>query len=606
MDQYMHSFTVMGPQRWQITDAANPTVYTAGPEQGGTTAAIAANLALDQGAAGYTNPTYADSARPRPEFVTFPNNQYTESGYAAGVESVVTALGPGSSYGVIWFEGLNEPVNAGLTQAQSAYQYGQFRTAIKAANSSAMALGPCEVAYGPNSANTDFTPSIAGFVIFLSNLTVPLDGCSVHNYNSYNGDFIATDGWLTPLRAALATAGYTSSLPLWYTETGNIAPNWQLFDPHRLVAWTAQLYLTGERFGMPKEHIYWFFDTTVSGFGPGIKNPYTFDLLPQLTFWRVYSEEIFGKTYSSALSFGTIGSNFYRGNVYTGSNGTCVALTAQGNPSDTVTLAISDTGAITYSDWSGNTSTVTPVNGQIKVPIGDLPTYVRLSASCTVSVADVGNGVFAATNLATAATVTSGSGASNTSLVNNGIYETSGYLSGPDVTFWSGAVPDSLTFTWSTGQTIKKVMIRQLAPWYNFHPTGLESASAMVAGKLEYWNGSGWLPCPTVAANHWNGEGVYNNTTAVSNLGLMGGSPWMVTFYDNHWCHNIDFAFSITTTRIRWTITNVSYGHVPDANAAAYAPFGFYAAQTRQVPVSEVLIIQGTAAPSPTYGSFPI
>lgn len=603
MDEYMHGFLVSGPQRWQIKDAANPTVYGAGTEQGGTIALIQANIALDQ-SAGWSDPSYVDSARPRPQFVQFPNNLYTESGYVSGVTATVAALGPSTTYGVTYFEGLNEPNGShGLSAAQSAAQYNTFRMAVKSGNTNALAMGPCEVEYAPNGADSNhFNPQMSQLTAWLSGVSAStLDAFSVHDYNAYNGDFIVTDGWFGGVRTALAAASYPANLPFFLTED-SVGDAWNVYDVRRLVNWTAQLYLTGERWGIPKEHIYWFFDTDLGGFDSTWLKEATGELRPQATFLRVYSEEVYGKAYSSALSFGTIGGNFYRGNVYVGTLGTCVALTAQGNPGDTVTLAVSDTGNITYSDWQGRVSTVTVAYGQITVPILDLPTYVRLSASCTVSVVDAGGGLVSGVpiNIATTAVATSSTGSPNIALVNNGVYETGGYLSGPDVMYKSTSLPDAITLTWSTSQPIKKVVIRQAPPWANYQ------ACAMIQGKLEYWNGSGWLPCPTVAARHWNAIGQYNNTTATATLAQIASSPRMLTWYDMNWCHNVDLSITIQTTALRWTVTAASFGEIPTVGAAVYAFFPVAGQNTSfaQLMCSEILVILGAAPPSTTYGAF--
>jgi hypothetical protein len=590
-DQYLHAFTLMGPQRWQINDAASPTVFTAGAEQGATIAGIQANLTLDAGAAGYSNPTYADAARPRPEFVQFPTQQASESGYAAGVTATVQALGPGTSYGVQFFEGLNEPQGEkGLSPAQSAAQYNAFRAAVHAGHANAKAIGPCEVAFAPDTSS--FNPTMSQLDTWLGAVTAgTLDAFSVHDYNAYNGDFLATDAWLGGARAKLAAHGYPSDLPFFLTEN-SVGPAWQVFDSLRIVQWAAQLYLTAERWNIPKEHIYWFFDQFY-GFGfPNWIKETTGDLRPMATFFRVYSEEVFGKAYTAALDFGTIANAFYRGNVYRGSAGTLVALTAQGFPVDTCTLSISDTGTVTYVDWQGHTSTATVTGGKVTIPIGATPTYVRLTAGCTVSAADVGNGLAGSpSNIAPAATVTSSTGSSNTTLVNNNVFETGGYLAGPDVMYRSARLPDALTLTWSTPQPIGKVLIRQAAPWTNF-----DQHAAMIRGKLEYWNGSGWIGLPTVPGNHWDDRGRYVNTTATGFLGQVGGKSNFISFYDQNWCHNVDLKAPIKTTKIRWTVTEAGFGQVPSLDAAEFAliPVAGVATDFPRLLCSEIIVVPAT------------
>jgi hypothetical protein len=585
IDQYMHGFALVGPQRWQIRDSANPTVPGSGSEQGSTVAGIAAGIAADQGDAGMTNPAHADAARPRPEFVTFPNGQASESGYAAGVQAVVEALGPGTASGVTYFEGLNEPNGSnGLSQVQSGEQFIAFREAVKAANPDAKAMGPCEVAYAPGA-------GAAGLAQFLATIGAQgayLDAFSVHDYNAYNGDFLITDAWLGLIRDALATAGYPADLPMFFTETGSIFDAWNLFSPRHLIQWISQLYLTAERWGMPKEHIYWFYDTAIPGFDISWLKEDTGDMRPTVTFLRVYAEEIWGKVYASALEFGAIGSVFYRGNVYRGSDGTCVSLVAQGNVGDTVELAISDTGSVTMSDWQGQLLDLAVVDGRLTVPICDLPVYLRLSADCTVSVVDVGNGVMDATNIAGAATASCSSTASDVDLVNNGEYEIPSYY-GVSAAPFASRSPDSIVLEWDTPQVIGKVMLRQCAPWVDVY------TAAMTEGRLEYWNGSGWLPCPTVAGNHWDRTGRYENTTAHATLGQVGGQTTLISFYDQHWCHNVDLEYAVITIKLRLTVTQAGTGEIPDKNSLYYGYNREIADLGGQFTIGEILVIESQA-----------
>jgi hypothetical protein len=81
----------------------------------------------------------------------------------------------------------------------------------------------------------------------------------------------------------------------------------------------------------------------------------------------------------------------------------------------------------------------------------------------------------------------------------------------------------------------------------------------------------------------------------------------MLTWYDQNWCHNVDFSVPVTTTKLRWTVTLAGYGDVPDINAATYAPFDFidFPNSKLRLMCSEVLMIQGLASPGAIYGPFP-
>lgn len=590
IDTYLHGFTLIGPQRWQIHDVTTPnSAPPTSTTQGSTIDHIAANIELDA-AVGYTS--QPDPARPRPQFVQIPTQRHTASGYAAGVAEVVESLGPSSEHGVVYFEGLNEPQGEkGLSVAESAAQYVAFRAAVKASHPDALAMGPVEVCYAPDGADTAFNPKVSALAQWL-NLIQPgsLDAFSVHDYNAYNGDFLVTDAWLGALRDALADAGYPDDLPMFLTENST-GPAWQMLDVRRMIQWAACLYFAAERVGVPKEHIYWFMDTEISGFEfPNWLKETTGDLRPLAAFFRAYSEEVHGKAYADALDLGEVGNRFYRGNIYRGEAGTCLAVYAQGNPDDSITLAVSDAGPITVVDWQGRASTRPVIRGRVTVPIGDTPTYVRFSPGCTLSVVDVGHGLAApAENIAPDATVTSSRGSAHLERITDGGFQTGGYLPGPDFVYKSDGL-EALTFTWATPQRIAKILIRQVAPWMNYN-----GSCAMTRGRLEYWNGSGWLPCPTVPRAHWDARGRYANDTTDTFVGRAGDGSFMPTWYDNNWCHNVDLAVPIKTTQLRWTVTETSRGTVPNADAAAFVPFGYagFPNAQQRVMVSELLVLRG-------------
>lgn len=603
-DLHLHAFTVMGPSRWQIRNAEAPTVFVGGSDQGSTIAGIAANIAVENDA-GYSSPDYADALRPRPQFVQFPATHHQVTGYAAGVTQTVAALGPGTASNVEWFEGLNEPQGQeGLTALQSAEQYRVFYAAVKAGNPDAKVMGSGEVSYAPD--NSALSPQMASLRTWLANIApAVLDGFCVHDYNAYNGDFFVTDAWIGAVRDELALAGYPDDLPFWFTETGSIGlGTWLAFDPRRAAQWTAQLLMTGERWGVVKEQNAWFYDSHLPG-GPvdsWIKEQ-SGDLRPFATLFRVYSEEHFGRTFSATLGFGEVGDRLLRGNVCRGPGGTCVALMAQGIPEEYVTLAVSDPGPITYVDWEGRELSAPVVEGEVVLPIGELPTYVRLSEACTVDVVDAGGLTGPLTNVAPTATATVRSDALNIDRVNNGSFATGGYLPSPDQVFRSSSLPERIELEWDEPQTIGKVIIRQLAPWVNF-PAG--GASAMVDAALEYWNGSGWLPCPLVPSNHWSAAGEYHNETAISELAKIGSPAYRLTFYDQNWCHNIDFSIPIKTTRLRLTVSRTTAGNLPDVQSLLHAPYGLAAGgYGESLVISQIEVFTATDAVEPTYGPFP-
>jgi hypothetical protein len=604
LDLYMHGFSGIGPTRYQIHDAAAPTVSGPGVDQGGSIAAIAANIALERGAAGYHAASYQDTARPRPVIVTFPNDAHTKDGYAAGVTATVQALGPGTPSNVYYFEGLNEPIGQfGLTAAQCAAQFNTFRAAVKAGHPDALAVGPCEVSLSPN--NSSLSPQLATLDTFLSTITPgTLDAFSCHEYNGYNGDWTVTDAWLSGARAVLASHGYPAGLPAFLTENGAAGMlDWGLFDPRRAIAWTASLLLSGERYGFPKEHQLWFYDQHLGG------DPVTSwlketsgDLRPYATFFRVYTEETFGTAYASSLDFGTIGNHFFRGNVMHG-DGTRIVLMAQGNPQDTVTLGNLPAGTVTATTWDGHANSIPVTAGQAVIPIGSLPTYVRIAGTVTPTVVDAGGGVNGnPENIAPVAAIATGyPDDDDPGRMTDEQWRTGGYLPSPDTVFSSPSVPGHVTLEWDAPVTIDRVLIRQLAPWVNSPPG---CASAMLEGNLEYWNGSGWLPCPTVAQAHWDDRGGYLNDTAQSFLGKVGETPCKVSFYDQQWCHNIGLRVPVTTTKIRMRVKRTTVGSIPDYSALVHAPYGLVDLGDQRLVISQIAVLAHDGGPLPTVAPF--
>lgn len=532
----------------------------------------------------------------------------------AAVGSALTAYNSGSGNDYTWFEGLNEPDQNSYNWYEGGFnaianQYAKLRAALKSGNTNARVVGPSFATNGPDGSILQPNSWIIDWVRAVRSAGQDVDGLSMHLYNGWNGQYQTIEGNLADIRTKLTSLPSPSlaNIPFWNAEAGNIRlefVNGRFIDPRRIANWLTTLYLGGERYGLPKENICIYYDTA---HGDPQYMPFSAngDLFPQHAFYRTYSDEIFGKTWyssnvkgptSTALSCGTIGNKIYRVDVFGGSNGTTVIVTAQGIPSDTITLGVPDTGSVTYSDFQGNTSTVPVVSGQITIPISDLPTYIRLAAtsynSSLLTVIDVGNGVNAVTtDLALTSTASAGAISGSLTISPNvnsnqvtipqpasfaidGNYRTDGYLSIgniPDYAFSASSGSSTINayfqLQWATSKIMNQVIIRQLPPWTDIGP-----ASAMTSGMLQYSiNGTTWTNCPTVAGNHWDANGNYNNTTATSIKAAMGKEGKYLSFYDYNWVHHVRFSAAITATYLRLVVNGVTYGHFPDqASNASY------------------------------------
>ena len=214
-------------------------------------------------------------------------------------------------------------------------------------------VGPGFTSNGPDSANTSVNQPnswIVEWVRAVRGAGQDVDGISMHLYNGYNGQFSVIEGILSDLRSQLNNLSPSlSSVPFWCTEAGDVRlsySNGTFIDFRRIVNWLTTLYLGGERFGLPKENICIYYD---HAHGDPQYMPFSEgkDLYPHHAFYRTYSDEIFGKSWyssningpiASSLSCGSIGNHLYRVDVFKGSSGTTVIVTAQGIINDTITL----------------------------------------------------------------------------------------------------------------------------------------------------------------------------------------------------------------------------------------------------------------------------
>lgn len=624
-DLYLHGWLAHGPERYAITTTASPTVDTPGVGGlGRTIAGITTGVAAEVSTGLYFAPSQADSARPRVPVVYFPDDYTTTVGgavspatYEAGVAAAVTALGPGTTPNITYFEGKNEPDEAGLSDAQAATLYNQFRTGLRTGSTSAKALGPAYSGGSPNSSG--FSPQLSQFTTFINDVVSgggTLDALSYHGYNALWSEPLATEASIGGLRAVLVAAGL-GTIPIFVTEMGNAIKNfyngagWAFITDHRIVSQTAHLYLSLERYGVPKEHVVYFYDTYLGG-----QEVYTClkstdgSLGPQAVFFRVYSEELWGKAWLRSIVPSGVPQSLYRAEVFDeGSSGSgtgaCVAIYAKGTVSDTATLSNVGSGTVTVSDWLGNTSTYSPSGGSITIPIGDIPVYVRIphAQASSVAITSIGGGINTGTNLAPSATAKAGSNPASlttTALLNNGVFETGGYLqnnTGQDTYYQSTTVPHYAELDWGAAQTFDHVTVVQ-APPYMDNPSNSTPASAMLTGKLEYWNGTTWVGCPTVGQNHWDTAGNYNNTTGTDFLTTIGhdaSGPSTAVFsqWDQNWVNNVVFSTAVTASKLRLTVSSVSRANFVNSTTMPWGSVG------SAVSLSEILVYHLASAPSP-------
>jgi hypothetical protein len=354
-DQILRGVMALGPDRLSIGDAATPLAGS-----------YNATTILNEHA--YVESWYKahpDSARPRPSFVQFPNGT---AGKESGVTTAVQALYPTIEY----FEGpINEP---GLSDTSYPAKTNAFVAAVHAV-AGAKAMGPC-----PVSVNGGTLPGLASFLA--AGGANGLDALSVHVYNCINGDLILGRRSMSELIRVLAANGL-QGIELWQSECGVHAATYGVWNHRRQLRWWAMQRFVFEQYGIPKERDFWFYDGSHGfwDFPSWWKNA---DGTPtaMVPAVRVYSQEVYGKTYTSALDFGTVENDHYIGSKFSGADGSAVlTLLSNGRTDGAVNLSISGANTLERVDCFGNVTTITG-----SCPVTVEPCYVRLPAGTSATV----------------------------------------------------------------------------------------------------------------------------------------------------------------------------------------------------------------------------
>jgi hypothetical protein len=372
-------------------------------------------------------PAFQDTAHPHREIIAFVSPFNETAPNPASITTIVEAAI--ARYGVdkLIFEGpCNEPDYDGIGMAANMRV---FYNAVKAANPAALVAGPCMVSV--NGVNID------RFQVFCEHAAtdpdgIPLDVVTFHNYNDINGDISLGRKTLDAFVAVLETYGM-AGLPRWQTESGAICAEAGYFNGRVQTQWIFLERLLLDQYAIPYEHsqIYtswsngnWAYPSFFTD-----QSYHWFQIGPML---RHYASEVFGKTFETALDFGTPGNDMIVANQYAGTDGTAViVLVTSGIPDTTVRFQIEGASTVTTVDCFGNeTANGVAGAGIVEVSASIDPSYLRLPAGATATLLDKWTLSILGPNLATTATVsTSGSVANQTNAARmvNGIQENGYY-----------------------------------------------------------------------------------------------------------------------------------------------------------------------------------
>lgn len=213
-----------------------------------------------------------------------------------------------------------------------------------------------------------------------------IDAFSFHAYNNINGDAELARWSLGGLNSMLAAYGL-QNIEKWQTEQGYPAAYYGVYVPRHQGRWTMLQKMMFEQYGIPKEHDHLWYDKS-HGFWevPAWMENDDSSLNPAAPLMRVWSEELFGTTFSKSLDFGNPGNKLMVGNLFVGATNQVAALMSTGATDTSVQLQTSSNTAVKIVSAFGISSVVTPVNNLISVAVGELPVYVESAAGQSLNV----------------------------------------------------------------------------------------------------------------------------------------------------------------------------------------------------------------------------
>ena len=275
-----------------------------------------------------------------------------------------------------------------------------------------------------------------------------------------------------------------------------------------------------------------------------------------------------GQTYRGTLDFGPSGNDIFMGLRYANDKESTLVLRNLGTTVQPLELTVTGNGSsVTLFDAFGNQSSAAIESGKVKLTIGQMPTYVRLTAAQQANPVPVDYG----RNIASSATFSySGRYEGDMAWLSNGIIENfhAGHpWGGTNGQFiWKGdlTVPQTLTLSFDQPRTIHRMQVIGTDADNNF--------CALRDYDLEYSDGGKWvtiekvfLPIPPSSAA----------TTAGASAN---------TWYLNNYFFVHEFA-PVTTDKLRIRILRTTNGFLPDDRTKAWDNVMPQVAMLREVRV---------------------
>jgi hypothetical protein len=488
-----------------------------------------------------------------------------------GVKQVVTACSA-APYKCLWYEGPENEPDLRKNVSRYAHDARMFHAAVKAANPAAKVMGPSIVDIG----NDQWGPLADGSLGGVSALWRWLTGINANGADSWKIDgpvvaakdyidavmvhvynFMITDihtGFHTMDKfAEVLTSAGVEHMPRWQGEFGVLTPVYGVYHPRR-ARWQMLYHLMLERYGIPKERNNLWYDKSHGFWGfPGWWMNEDQSLNPHAQMVRVMAEMVYGKIYSGPMDFGKgLGPHLFMGNVYTGADDTSTLALVATSHLDNATMVLKLAGAVpssvTWRDGFGKPTVVNPINGEITVGIGGLPTWVALPAGCTATVKtflDLNNRD--AGNLAGLDSFGSFDGITGSRLAVDGQWQLT-YDNNAEMSV--GAVPSNYTVRFPVFRQVSHVIIYAGMGWQQ------QSTLADFDIQTSTNGGGAWTTRATVTktpTSMLHGADSHNTGTQRD------------TFWDEQWVFPVKLPVPQDCNAIRIVVRTTSHGGEPDA-----------------------------------------
>ena len=519
-DDQLLGFIGRGPQRLYVLDASNPAQAIQFLEEDLTI--------LRQNYLPY------DPVRKRVLEIDFPNG----TSDADGVRQIVEHF----QNDVQYYEGRNEPNSGGSIPFVSEEQ--AFYNVVKGVNPNLKVLGPSIVSIDPAQMLW-----IDGFLVFGGNQAI--DAFAFHAYNCVNGDLWLARQTLSDLQEYLVAYGGLKNEEVWQTEQGYMAAYYGAYLPRLQGRWTMLQMMVYEQNSIPKEHNILWYDRS-HGYWDApywIENDDT-SLNPGAPLMRVWSEELYGTTFSFAYDFGPVGNKLYVGSLFQGPGKTVGAFMSAGDPYGQVTLSVQGGTSLHTVSPFGQESDLPVVGGTVVLPVSELPVYVEPTAAQQIAVVPVEYGA----NLAQqpGVTITADGSAQNplganipnsTAKINDGVLQ-NWYYNFSDASYpWMSNVqqfPAAVEIDLPQAQSVTDVIIYAGVPW--------QYMGTLLDYDLQYWNGSDWTTIQHVS-EPTNTFPVYTPTVRCT----------ADSFFSDRWIFPHHFA-PVVTSKLRILVNDVTWG----------------------------------------------